>query len=115
MHLLDDVVLGLLYLILSLLLRGLALRVLEIRLQSPALHVRPVGAIFSFFHLTFGIDLGVENLLDLLVLLACLEAFIDVVEASLFVLLDALSDVFTFLTLLKFFIFVVNNVSHLVH
>jgi hypothetical protein len=30
-------------------------------------------------------------------------------------LLDALSDVFAFLTLLKFFIFVVNNVSHLVH
>ena len=115
MHLLQQVVLRLLNLVLTLLLSQLTLRTLNVRLQGPSLHIRAVRAILSLFDVAFSINLSVKNLFDLLVVLSGLDAFVDVVEACLLVLLDALLDVFSFLSLLKFFVFVVYHVCHLVH
>lgn len=107
--------LGLLNLLLALLLNRLALCILQVRLEGPFFHVRSVCTVFALFNLALCIDLRVEDLLDLLVLFACLKAFINVIEAGLLILLNALSNVLPFLALLKFFIFVVNDIGHLIH
>lgn len=60
-------------------------------------------------------DLSVEHVLNLLCFLASLEFLGDLTLASSFVLLDALLDVLALLSLLKFFIFVVDHVRHFVH
>lgn len=60
-------------------------------------------------------DLSVENVLYLLSFLASLKFLSDLTLASSFVLLDALLDVLALLSLLKFFIFVVDHVRHFVH
>ena len=89
--------------------------VIDFGLERPFLHEGSVSAIFDIFGLAFGVHLCVEHIPYLLVLLASHCLLVQLLQPHLFVLLDALLDVLSFLSLLKFFIFVVDDVSHLVH
>jgi len=89
--------------------------VIHFGLERPLLHERSVSAFFDIFGLAFGVHLCVEHIPYLLVLLACDCLLVQLLQADLLVLLDALLDVLSFLSLLKLFIFVVDDVCHLVH
>jgi hypothetical protein len=115
MHLLNNVVLHRVDLVLALLLNQLALGVLDVCLESPALHVRYIGLLFSLLKCAFGVDLGVEDVFNLFMLFALVNLFVNVILPGRFVLVNALLDVLALLPLLKFFIFIYNHVSHSVH
>jgi hypothetical protein len=115
MHLLDNVVLDRVDLILALLLNQLALGVLNVGLESPTLHVRYIGLLFSLLNCALGVDLGVEDVFNLFMLFALVNLFVNIVLPGRLVLLNALLDVLALLPLLKFFIFVYHHVSHSVH
>jgi hypothetical protein len=114
-HLLDQKVLGFLDLVRPLFFLKFALSISNFGLQHPLLHVGTIGAVFGLLDLLFGVNLSVQHVLYLLSLFAGLLTLLDFALASSFILLDALLDVLTFLSLLKFFIFVVDDVSHFVH
>lgn len=88
----------------NLLLSGLILLlsrfVIDFGLERPFLHEGSVGAIFDFFCLAFGVHLCVEHIPYLLVLLASQCLLVQLLQPHLFVLLDALLDVLSFLSLL---------------
>lgn len=114
-HLSEELVLHVHHLLLLPLVLNLLLLVLKFRLLHPLSHVRLVGSVLTFLLHALGIHLGVKHVSYLLVLLPFLHASIDVVEAGFLILLDALLNILAVLFLLKFFIFVVNKVRHLVH
>jgi hypothetical protein len=115
MHLVDNVVLCLLDLVLTLLLHQFTLRVFDVRLKSPPLHVRYVSLLLGLLDLALGVNLLIEDILDFLMLPALVNLFVDIVLPGLFVLVNTLLDVLALLPLLKFFIFVYDYVSHSVH
>lgn len=115
MHLLEQEVLGLLDLVGPLFFLELALRVSNLGLKHPSFHVGSVGLVVGLLHLPLRVDLCVQHVLYRLGLLPRLQSLVDLTFAGGFILLNALLDVLTFLSLLKFFIFVVDYVRHLVH
>lgn len=114
-HLLNLEALSRLNLLLPLLFLLLPILVINLGLKGPVLHERSGGAVLAFLCLTLGVYLLVQHLPYLLVFIPSLHLFNDLIASSLLILLNALLNVLAFLSLLKFFIFVVNDVGHLVH
>ena len=100
---------------LSFLLSLFALCLFNFCLLCPFLHVRFVCTILFLFLLSFSVDLCIEDISDLLVLLFLLQLFIHVLSLGSFIQLNTLLNIFFFLSLLKFFVFVVYDVCHSIH
>ena len=79
------------------------------------IHVVSVRLVVEFFALTLLADLVSEHLIDLLLLQPIPLLQVDVLLTSLFILLNALLNVFLLLLELELLAIVFNHICHVVH